>query len=166
MPTIIRKYHERNDAQAVGRLIAETYRKFNLDFASPHEQQKLLGPFFYAWSADPSHCEAIVKIIRTLMIFVAEDRGQIVGVLRCRPGRLQSLFVREDHHRQGIGSKLVAACEQWSTRQGLHVILLAATLYAVPFYQALGYKKSTGVRKGCSFEGRGLLYQPMKKTFR
>jgi predicted N-acetyltransferase YhbS len=97
------------------------------------------------------------------MILVAEDGGQIVGVLRCRPGRLQSLFVREDHHRQGIGRRLVERCEQESIHQGSNIIRLAATFYAVPFYEALGYKKSTGIRNGWSFDGRGLKYQPMKK---
>ncbi len=163
MPTRIRKYHEKNDAQSVGRLIAETYRKFNLDFTSPTEQRKLLGPFHYAWSADPTHRQAIARVLRTDMIFIAEDGIQIVGVLRCRPGRLQSLFVQEDHHRQGIGRRLVAACEQWCARHGSRVIYLAATLYAVPFYLALGYWRSTGIRHGRSFEGRGLIYQPMKK---
>jgi hypothetical protein len=43
------------------------------------------------------------------------------------------------------------------------VISLAATLYAVPFYEAMGYKKTTGVRNCWSFGGRGLKYQPMKK---
>ncbi len=160
---IIRDYNEEIDAQPVGVLIAETYRKYNLDFASPEEQQKLLGPFRHAGSSDPVHQEAVVCVLRTEMIFVAEDEGQIVGVLRCRPGRLQSLFVREDHHRQGIGRRLVERCEQECASQGSKVISLAATLYAVPFYEAMGYKKSTGVRNCWSFEGRGLKYQPMKK---
>ncbi len=97
------------------------------------------------------------------MIFVAEDEGEIVGVLRCRPGRLQSLFVRGDHHRQGIGRMLVERCEDECARRGSTVIHLAATLYAIPFYQAVGYKKSTGVRNCWSFDGRGMKYQPMKK---
>lgn len=160
---MIRDYNEEIDAQPVGLLIAETYRKYNLDFASPEEQQKLLGPFRHAGSSDPVHQEAVVCVLRTEMIFVAEDEGQIVGVLRCRPGRLQSLFVREDHHRQGIGRRLVERCEQECASQGSKVISLAATLYAVPFYEAMGYKKSTGVRNCWSFEGRGLKYQPMKK---
>jgi GNAT superfamily N-acetyltransferase len=161
--TIIRNYDEKTDAQAVGVLIAETYRKYNLDFASPEEQEKLLGPFRHAGSAEQSHRDAITRVLRTEMIFVAEDDGQIVGVLRCRPGRLQSLFVREDHHRQGIGQKLVERCEQDCARRGSKVIHLAATLYAVPFYEAVGYKKSTGIRNGWSFDGSGLKYQPMKK---
>ena len=161
--TIIRNYDENTDAQAVGVLIAETYRKYNLDFASPEEQEKLLGPFRHAWSSDPILQDAIKQVLRTEMIFVAEDESEIVGVLRCRPGRLQSLFVREDHHHQGIGRRLVERCEQWCTSHGSKVIRLAATLYAVPFYQAVGYKKSTGIRNGWSFEGEGLRYQPMKK---
>jgi GNAT superfamily N-acetyltransferase len=163
MPTIIRNYNEETDAQAVGVLIAETYRKYNLEFASPEEQEKLLGPFRYAWSVDPIHRDAIANILRTEMIFVAEDDKQIVGVVRCRPGRLQSLFVRQDHHRQGLGRRLVECCEQWCNSHGSREIRLAATLYAVPFYQAVGYKKSTGIRSGWSFDGEGLKYQPMKK---
>jgi len=41
-----------------------------------------------------------------------------------------------------------------------------ATLFAVPFYQAMGFKKSTGMRKMKSFEGEGLPYQPMKKILK
>jgi GNAT superfamily N-acetyltransferase len=164
MATIIRSYHEKIDAQAVGRLIAATYRKYNLDFATPEEQEKLLGPFRYASSDEPVLQQPIARVLRTEMIFVAEDDDQIVGVLRCKPGRLQSLFVREDHHRQGIGRRLVALCEQECARRGSTTIRLAATLYAVPFYLAVGYKKSTSIRNGWSFEGTGLKYQPMKKV--
>jgi len=43
------------------------------------------------------------------------------------------------------------------------VIRVASTLYAVPFYQAVGYKKTTGVRAMRSFDGSGFEYQPMRK---
>jgi GNAT superfamily N-acetyltransferase len=163
MPTTIRSYNENSDSQAVGVLIAETYRAYNLNFASPEEQGKLLGPFRYAGSTDIIQQEAIARVLRTEMIFIAEDGAQIVGVLRCKPGRLQSLFVRGDHHHQGIGRRLVERCEEWCVSRGSNEIRLAATLYAVPFYQAVGYKKTTGVRSGWSFDGEGLKYQPMKK---
>jgi putative acetyltransferase len=163
---LIRSYKEENDAQAVGRLIAETYRKFNLGFASPAEQEKLLGPFCRAGSEEPAHQEAIARTLRADKIFVAEDHGEVVGVLRCRKERLQSLFVRGGHHRQGIGRGLVDHCETWCASQGSTVIGLAATLYAVPFYEAMGYKKSTGVRHGWSFEGQGMPYQPMLKRLK
>jgi len=89
-----------------------------------------------------------------------------VGVLRGRKERLASLFVRGDRQRQGIGRRLVERFEQESVRQGTTVVRVAATLYGIPFYLALGYRRSTGVRTGRSFEGRGLKVQPMRKVLR
>ena len=158
----IRDYRE-SDAPSVGRLIADTYGNLNLGFASPEEKERLLGPFRHARSPDQAHQEAIARVIRASMVFVAEDGGHIVGVLRGRKDRLQSLFVREDHHRQGIGRRLVERFEQECARQGGSIVRVAATLYAIPFYTAMGYRKTTGLRSGWSFEGTGLRYQPMKK---
>jgi GNAT superfamily N-acetyltransferase len=158
----IRHYRE-DDAQRVGELIADTYSEFNLSFAPPGDRGPFLGPFQRARSTDPVHLEAIAQAIRSEIVFVAEDEGALVGVLRGRRERLASLFVRGDRHRQGIGRRLVERFEQASLAQGVAVIRVASTLYAVPFYQALGYKRSTGVRTGWSFQGTGLRVQPMRK---
>ena len=163
--TTIRRYRE-NDAQEVGQLIAETYGTFNLSFAPPEELGLFLGPFRYARSQETSHREAIAQVIRSEIVYVAEADGEVVGVLRGRTGRLASLFVRGDHQRQGIGRRLVERFERESLRQGVAVIRVAATLCAVPFYLAMGYRRSTGVRTGWSFEGRGLKVQPMRKVLR
>jgi GNAT superfamily N-acetyltransferase len=159
----IRAYHE-DDAQAVGQLIADTYFRFNLSFASPEDRALLLGPFQHAHSPEHGHQEAIARVVCSEMAFVAEEEGRILGVLRGRRERLASLFVRGDHHRQGIGRSLVERFEQESLRQGVTVIRVASTLYAVPFYLAMGYRRSTGIRPGRSFEGRGLQVRPMRKT--
>jgi len=159
----IRDYRE-SDAASVGVLIADTYSQFNLSFATPENRKKLLGPFYYARSAEDAHREDIARVIRADMVFVAEREGEIVAVLRGSMDKLRSLFVRADHHRQGIGRQIVEHFERECRKQGSGVIRLAATLYAVPFYTSLGYKKSTGVRAGWSFEGTGLKYQPMKKA--
>ena len=160
---IIRDYRE-SDSIRVGQLIADTYSEFNLSFAPPKERNAFLGPFQYARSPEKSHQEEIARVIRASMVFVAENDGEIVGVLRGRKDKLQSLFVRGDLHRMGIGRRLVVRFEQDCVEQGAVAIKLMSTLYAVPFYQAMGYKKSTGVRKMKSFEGEGLEYQPMKKV--
>ncbi len=160
----IRSYTD-SDAESVGILIADTYSQYNLDFASPRELPKLLGPFAQARSTEPAHRKAIIRVLKAAMLFVAEEDNEIVGVLRGRKERLQSLFVRGTHHRRGIGRKLVEHFEAECLRQGSNKVVLAATLFAVPFYTAMGYKKSTGVRNGWSFEGAGLKYQPMKKVF-
>jgi len=159
----IRPYCQ-SDAVAVGRLIADTYGRFNLTFLPPEQRGPFLGPFRHAWSAEPAHREAISQIITSPLLYVAEDGDEIVGVLRGRRERLASLFVRGDCHRQGIGRMLVQRFERDVAEQGSTVLRVAATLYAVPFYLAMGYKRSTGVRSGRSFEGRGLPVQPMRKV--
>ncbi len=160
----IREYEE-CDALAVGRLIADTYSEFNLDFATPRQKEQFLGPFQYARSPERAHQEAIAEAIRAATVLVAEEEGEIVGVLRGRRDKLQSLFVGADHHRQGIGRRLVQRFEQICLQQGTAVIKVMSMLYAVPFYLEMGYNRSTGVRLMQSFEGAGLHYQPMKKEF-
>jgi GNAT superfamily N-acetyltransferase len=152
------------DSQQVGILIADTYREFNLSFVPPEEVGLFLGPFQHAHSMDLRHQKKIAAMIQSEMVFVGVDREKVIGVLRGRPQRLGSLFVHKDFHRQGVGRKLVAYFEQECQLQGSQVIRVAATLYAVPFYLSMGYKRSTGVRKSWSFEGDGMPIQPMRKV--
>ncbi len=169
MHMITIRHYRKSDAEQVGQLIADTYTEYNLSFASPTEKNKLLGPFQYAKSPAKEHRTAIARVIAAPLVLVAVDRGEIVGVLR--GGRrdrqqravLQSLFVKGDHQRQGIGRRLVERFEHECVRQEVAVIRLAATLYAEQFYLHMGYKRSTGVRSGTSFEGSGLKIQPMRK---
>ena len=158
----IRNYSE-NDAEEVGRLIADTYSEFNLSFTTPEERDQMLGPFRHAYSEDQAHRQAIAEILRSPILLVAEADGQIAGVLRGREERLASLFVRKDYQHQGIGRKLAENFEAEMRTRHVPVIRVAATQYAVPFYIRLGYKKSTGLRKSWSFDGYGLPIQPMKK---
>jgi GNAT superfamily N-acetyltransferase len=183
MTEITIRDYQQADAPAVGRLIADTFGEFNLAYASPDERVLLLGPFAHAYSSEPAHRDAIAEVIAADMVLVAEDGGEIVGVLRgrsdpagpplhpagtqravLRSGKLQSLFVRKDHHRRGIGRQLVARFEQACRGQGPIAVRVQATLYAVPFYQAVGYVRSTGVRSCQIFEGTRFPYQPMKKV--
>ncbi len=160
----IRPYQE-EDAKAVGRLIAATYRTYNLSHADPEEQDRLLGPFSQAFSDDPKHQDAIRAVVCSPMLYVAEDGKDIVGVLRGRKNVLASLFVQGDRHSQGIGRKLVERFELDSRELEVEWIRVAATIIAVPFYQSMGYKKTTGIRPCKSFDGTDLKYQPMKKVF-
>jgi GNAT superfamily N-acetyltransferase len=158
----IREYREA-DAPAVGRLIADTFGKFNLSSATAEQRDQLLGPFLHARSPDKAHQEAIAQAIRSEMVFIAEWDGQIAGVLRGRTTRLGSLFVRGEYHRRGIARRLVERFEQEVAAQGGTVVKVAATLYALPFYLKMGYKRTTGVRPYRAFGGSGMDYQPMKK---
>ncbi len=131
---------------------------------APEQLGLFLGPFRHAGSADSVHQAEIAAAIASATVLVAEESGEIVGVLRGRPGRLASLFVRGDHHRRGIGRALVAQFEAECRARGDAAIHVSATVYAMPFYRALGFKRSTGLRAGWSFGGHGLPVQPMKKA--
>ena len=158
------RWYRDADAQALGRLIADTYGEFNLSSFPAEQRDLLLGPFRHARSLDKDHQAAIAQAIRSEMVFVAEVDGEIAGILRGRTTRLGSLFVRGDYHRQGIGRRLVARFEHECAGQGGMVIKVAATLFAVPFYLEMGYRRTTGVRAYRGFGGSGLVYQPMKKV--
>lgn len=164
----IRRYRKR-DAQQVGILIAGTYKKFNLSELTTEQQNAMLGPFLHARSKEASNQKAIADAIEAPSVWVAEVDGTIAGVIRGgrvdELGRtvLQSLFVSGKHHRQGIGQALVRKFEQEYIARGVTVFKLLATIHAVPFYLAMGYRKSTGVRIIQSFEEHGLPSQPMKK---
>jgi len=167
----IRRY-QKSDVEQVGILIAETYGDFNLSEMTPEKRQAMLGPFAFARSSAPEHRDAIAEAIEAPAVWVAEQDGEIIGVLRGgrvdHLGRtvLSSLFVSGEHHRQGIGRALVERFEGEYIAKGVRVFKLSATLYAVPFYLSVGYRKSTGVRTMSSFDESGLLYQPMKKVVR
>ena len=81
-----------------------------------------------------------------------------------KPEKMSSLFVSGAVHRQGVGQKLVRRYENEIRRLGSEVIYLMATVYAIPFYLRMGYKRTTGVRRMNCFDGVGLEYQPMKKV--
>lgn len=147
----------------MGKLIADTYWEFNLGFVNEAEKKLFLGPFYFAHSENSSHRRAVREILQSPMMYVAEIENEIAGVLRGRAERLASLFVGKIFHRKGIGRALVEHFEKESRAQGVCTIRVAATLYAVPFYLRMGYKRSTGLRKGWSFQGHGLPYQPMRK---
>lgn len=163
-PQVVIRDYAQSDAPDAGMLIAGTFLEFNLNFASPDERAVFLGPFVYARSPKRAHQAAIARAIDSDVVYVADAGGEIVGVLRGRNERLASLFVRGDRHRKGIGRSLVERFEGESRRQGVRVIRVASTLFAIPFYLRLGYKRTTGVRSGRSFEGTGLQYQPMRKV--
>ena len=158
----IRDYKE-GDASQVCILIADTYTEFNLGFASAEELPLLLGPFQHARSSDQAHKQQIAETIHSEIVLVAEDGSKIVGVLRGRKERLASLFVHKDYHRQGIGQSLVEQFEQESLNQGVSLVNVAATLFAVPFYNKMGYEESGEIKTSWSFDGYGLQHQPMIK---
>ncbi len=79
-------------------------------------------------------------------------------MIRGNPGKIINLYVSGSYHKRGIGRKLVNKFESIAKKEGAKEIKIKASLYAVPFYEKMGYRKTTGVRNF-----KGIKAWPMKK---
>lgn len=149
----IRTYKEK-DAIAVAKLIRDTYGKFNASEGSKKAVERYLG--FY--DTKNNLAGVINKFSQSNIFFVAEINGKIVGMARGDEKKLSNLFVKGSTHKKGVGRKLIEKYERAAIKKGSTKLKLNASMYAVPFYEKMGYKKSTGVR-----QRSGLQVQPMKK---
>ncbi|MGH9414957.1 MAG: GNAT family N-acetyltransferase [Terriglobales bacterium] len=55
------------------------------------------------------------------------------------PARIRAFFVLPEWARQGIGRKILAACEGAAQAAGFHRLEMGATLSGLAFYRAMGY---------------------------
>lgn len=100
----------------------------------------------------------VFHVSKESIFFVAEEEKKIVGYIKGNSNMIVNLFVLGNKHKKGLGRKLVLLFEKEAKRRNSRFIKIKSSLYAVPFYQKMGYKKTTGIR---SFHG--LKIQPMKK---
>lgn len=56
------------------------------------------------------------------------------------PARIRAFFVDPDYARQGIGRRLIAACEAAAIDAGFRVFEMGATLPGEPMYKIVGYE--------------------------
>lgn len=93
------------------------------------------------------------------IVYVALLNNEIIGVSSVRSGNhLSLLFVDERYHRQGIGSQLIKAIQNFllETTQ-YQTLTVNASPYGIPFYENMGFK-ATDVET-CS---EGIIYTPME----
>jgi GNAT superfamily N-acetyltransferase len=102
--------------------------------------------------------EALTERAKVGHIFVAEEEGVIAGVIAMKDGQICSLFVDKQFHRRGIAKALLNKMELLAIKEGFLKMKIRSSLYAVSFYLAQGYKKSTGITNS-----KGLTYQPLIK---
>ncbi|HYG65593.1 MAG TPA: GNAT family N-acetyltransferase [Thermoanaerobaculia bacterium] len=82
---------------------------------------------------------------RRCRTLVAEVDGAVAGfVTGCREprgiGRVRSLDVAPERQGEGIGSRLLAAIEEWLREQGSAALLLETAPGARGFYERHGYR--------------------------
>ena len=93
--------------------------------------------------------------IESLRFYGAFDKGEIVGVLAMRSTQHVSLFfVKESHHRRGIGRKLFERMKKDYEKKEFSV---NSSPYAVEIYRQLGFTETDNEQIT-----NGIRYVPMK----
>jgi GNAT superfamily N-acetyltransferase len=149
----IRKFRQ-SDAKACAQVIVETFSQFNKNEGTKAAAQKYIEQY-----SPKLPQEVLLERFRaTPIFFVAVENEKVIGLARGRPNKITNLFILGKHHGAGIGKKLMQRFEAEAKRQKSKFVKARASLYATPFYQGIGYRKTTGIR---TFHG--LRVQPMRK---
>lgn len=148
---------KKGDIRQVAKIKNSVFSKFNsseyfkkdaiqwyLNFTNPKKSDEELFEAFHI--SDKS------------IFYVAEENNKIIGYIKGNKDRIANLFVLGNSHKKGVGKKLVGLLEKEAKKQNSKEIKIRSSIYAVPFYQKMGYKKTTGVRNF-----HNLKIQPMKK---
>ena len=103
----------------------------------------------------------IITHLKDLNGYVAIIDTNVAGVILVSNNRkkITALFVDKKHHHKGIATALVNKIIFDFKSQGAISVRCWSSIYAVPFYQSQGFKKTRGVVKN----KKGYTYQPMKK---
>ena len=83
----------------------------------------------------------IMKKMKERDIYVATEKGKIIGSVDIKDNKIGGLFVRHDSVGKGIGKKLMEFIEKKAKKRGLSKVILHPTPNAIKFYKKLGYKK-------------------------
>lgn len=148
----LRKFQTR-DTKDAAFLIFKTFKRFN---SAEYFRKSAIDEYLDRYNLEKNPVEKLFK--GNSIFYLAVKNDKIVGLIRGNPDRIANLFVDGKKHKKGIGKKLLFKFEREAVKKGSSEIKTRASLYAIPFYQKMGYKKSTGVRNF-----KGLKVCPLRK---
>jgi GNAT superfamily N-acetyltransferase len=157
------------DADAGSSVVYRMARDFEVEEAS--ELARRVFEEFVAAQQSAEGCEEAYRYASAAAFrdrhgagcvsFAAERQGRIVGVLHLRNGsHISMLFVEGGGQRQGIGSGLVLAAEQYalSRQPPAEALTVASTPNALDAYRKMGF-----VSVGNEQVKKGLRFVPMQR---
>jgi predicted N-acetyltransferase YhbS len=131
MAVVVRRATAADD-QAISDIICEGYRFLAGPDGITDEQ---LAGLLRAHTV-----ERAVEIRALWECFVAEEDGQVVGMIAFSEDEIQNLWVHPGFHRRGIGSALFGTAEAAIREAGQSRMWVRTTGYGRPFYEAMGMR--------------------------
>lgn len=138
-------------------VLAIHYRAIH-EIASSDYPEEILN----AWGtpiSPPDFAKFDAKLERGQIVVVAEIEGVLVGFGELIPDKneLLAVYVNPDYIRRGVGTAILHELERLAREKQLSFLQMAASLTAVPFYEAHGYNSikrdvhilQTGVQMDC-----------------
>ncbi len=116
---------------------------------------------------DPHADIALARSGPTSGVLVGRQDGRILASAMVgtdgHRGWVYYLAVDPDHRRQGLGRRMMEACEGWAQDRGVPKLLLlvrGSNTETIGFYKALGYLLEDTVLLGKRFDGRSWVVAP------
>lgn len=145
---IIREFEDR-DVIEVAKLSRKIFKKFTrsdyFDKSNDLDKEGIQGTLNF-FDTEKRSVKEIIECFKSKSIFyVAENDSKIIGMIRGTSQNISSLYIDKKEHKKGIGTKLLKKYEEKAIKQGSDLLTLESTIYAMPFYQKMGFKKMTDI---------------------
>lgn len=151
----IRKF-KITDTERVSYVISRVFLEFNNKEGSKIAVQRYIDSFDIKNGLE----NVKNKFLKSKIFFVALNNKEIIGLIRGNKSYIIGLFILGSYHNKGVGGRLMGIFEKECKKLGSRGIRIRSSIFAIKFYEKMGYKKSTGIRNF-----KGLKVQPMRKVF-
>lgn len=128
---IIRKF-KKEDAVEISRIIKECFLSLDL---GKHTKEGI------NFQIENNSADNFIKRSEKINYYVAEIKGKVAGICGFDEIKVHTLFIDIQHHKKGIGSKLLFKILQEAKNKGMTKISTWSTIYAYPFYLKYGFCK-------------------------
>ncbi len=142
----IEEYNEKY-AEQMSEIITSNLLEINAKDYGIEYMQKLAGHF------TPSEIKA--NFPKRTTVFVALENNIVVGTAGFTKSRnnhegeywILTVFVKIDHHKQGIGKMLIQEIEKHAKQINAKKLVVPASIYGCEFYHKLGYEYLNGKKE-------------------
>jgi len=127
----IRRFRK-GDAVAASQIISRCFLTMDVGGNSPEGVQLQL---------EHNTPQELIARAETGAFFVAADGGEVIGIGGYGEGMVRTVFVEPDHHRHGIGTRIMKRVLSEARKNREYHLECWSTHVAEPFYAKLGFKR-------------------------